>query len=317
MKKRLFAVLLAAAMTLGALTSAVSAASVKVFVDNRELSADQPPVIIDGRTLVPLRAIFEALGAEVDWDGDTKTVTSTKGSDTVKMTIGDDKFTKNGETRTLDVPAQIINSRTMVPVRAISEAYGCTVDWDNDTKTVSIYSAGGNNNKPANPDYSVYDTKINEYRNALAMSVEEFYSKYDGGADCSSINALIVDYCHGYSGKNIGYTLYDVDNNGVSELIFSDLNSVIDIYTLKDNKIVKLYKDCFFGDRTGLYILPDGKLFTVASVGSSAECEIGVIGNDGGSVVNNEKYYYNYAEGRLAEYPEKQEQGYTLISSED
>jgi hypothetical protein len=100
--------------------------------------ADVKPQIISGRTMVPLRAIFEALGASVEWDDATKTVKSTKGDISISLTIGANELKKNGESKALDVPAQIIDSRTMVPVRAISEAYECEVNWDDATKTVLI-----------------------------------------------------------------------------------------------------------------------------------------------------------------------------------
>lgn len=112
--------------------------NISVFLNGNEIIFDQPPVIQNGRTLVPLRAIFEALGATVDWDGNTRTVTATKGDTIVKITIGDNKLYKNGKVIELDVPAQIINDRTLVPVRAVSEAFDCKVDWDGETKTVII-----------------------------------------------------------------------------------------------------------------------------------------------------------------------------------
>ena len=111
---------------------------IKVMLNSNKILFDQPPVIIDGRTLVPLRAIFEALGATVEWDDATKTVIAQKDNTKIQITIGDNKLYKNGSPIELDVPAQIVNSRTLVPVRAISEAFGCNVDWNGETKTVSV-----------------------------------------------------------------------------------------------------------------------------------------------------------------------------------
>ena len=109
------------------------------IVTNGEAKAlDVPAQIIDSRTMVPLRAIFEALGASVEWDDATKTVTSVKGDTTVKLTIGNAAITVNGAEKALDVPAQIVESRTLVPVRAIAESFGCDVAWDDATKTVTI-----------------------------------------------------------------------------------------------------------------------------------------------------------------------------------
>lgn len=112
---------------------------IKVTVDGRELGfTDQKPVIIDGRTLVPLRAIFTALGADVNWEQSTSTAVANKGADTIKISIGSNKLYKNNAEKVLDVPAQLINDRTMVPVRAIAEAFGSKVDWNNETRTVII-----------------------------------------------------------------------------------------------------------------------------------------------------------------------------------
>ena len=111
---------------------------ITVKVNNVAVKFDQTPIIENGRTLVPLRAIFEALGAEVGWDGATQTVTASKADIQISLQIGSNKMHVNDDIKTLDVPAQLINSRTLVPVRAISEAFGCKVDWDGTTRTVII-----------------------------------------------------------------------------------------------------------------------------------------------------------------------------------
>ncbi len=110
----------------------------KITTNGTAKELDVPAQLIDNRTMVPLRAIFEALGASVEWDGDTKTVTSVKGDTTVKLTVGENKLTVNGTEKALDVPGQIVENRTLVPVRAISEAFGCEVGWDAETRTVTI-----------------------------------------------------------------------------------------------------------------------------------------------------------------------------------
>ena len=101
-----------------------------VFYNGEKIKFDQIPVIENGRTLVPLRAIFEKIGANVEWNGDTQTVTATKDDITVSLTINNTTANKNGEALTLDVPAKIINGRTLVPVRFISDCFGVNVDWD-------------------------------------------------------------------------------------------------------------------------------------------------------------------------------------------
>ncbi len=103
-----------------------------------ETVLDVPAQTINGRTMVPLRAIFEALGATVEWDDVTQTVTSTKGDITIKLQINSNILNKNNEEITLDVPAQLIDGRTMVPARAVAEAFNCQVGWDDATQTVTI-----------------------------------------------------------------------------------------------------------------------------------------------------------------------------------
>lgn len=115
-----------------------SAGAVDLYVDNNLIETDTPPTIVDGRTLVPVRAIFEAIGATVEWDNNTRTATGYRDGVVVSIQIGSTTAYVNGEARTLDVPAQIINDRTMVPARFISEAMGCDVTWYQPTQTVGV-----------------------------------------------------------------------------------------------------------------------------------------------------------------------------------
>ena len=111
---------------------------VNVKINGKLINFDQDPVIHEGRTLVPLRAIFEELGAEVDWDGETQTVTAYKDGITVSMRIGTTNMAVDDKVLVLDVAAMLINGRTLVPARAVSEAFKCKVDWDAQTRTVII-----------------------------------------------------------------------------------------------------------------------------------------------------------------------------------
>lgn len=113
---------------------------IKVVLDGKTLSFDVSPQIINDRTMVPLRAIFEALGASVDWNSKTKTVTSQKGSTKIELTINSNIMYVNNSRVTIDAPACIIDDRTLVPLRAISEAYSTEVNWDGNNKTVEMYS---------------------------------------------------------------------------------------------------------------------------------------------------------------------------------
>lgn len=111
---------------------------IRVTVNGNYIDFDTQPVIQNGRTLVPVRKIFEALGAEVEWDEPTQTVKATKGETTVILQINNEKMYVNGAEKILDVPAQLMESRTLVPARAVGEAFGCNVSWDDPTQTVII-----------------------------------------------------------------------------------------------------------------------------------------------------------------------------------
>lgn len=116
----------------------VMANDIIVKIDGQQIAFDVPPRLINDRTMVPLRAIFEALGASVNWNNDTETVTSTKDQTTIQLTINSPTMYVNGSAVTLDSPACLVDDRTLVPVRAISEAFGTTVNWIENENTVVI-----------------------------------------------------------------------------------------------------------------------------------------------------------------------------------
>lgn len=142
MKKKTL-LLFAAAMALGMQTGVYAADdnSVSVVVNGESVTFDQSPVIENGRTLVPFRGVLEKMGATVEWDGVSQKVTCTLDDKKVSLVIGSDKMTTADGELTLDAPAKIINARTMVPIRAISEGLGAQVDWDGNSRVVTVTSA--------------------------------------------------------------------------------------------------------------------------------------------------------------------------------
>ena len=118
---------------------ALQANEISVTIDGVTVDFDgQPPIIVDGRTLVPVRGVFEALGFEVEWQQETQTATLMSDEYIVIISIGNDIFTTNGEEMPLDVPAQIIEDRTLLPIRAVLESVGHYVGWNNATRTVIV-----------------------------------------------------------------------------------------------------------------------------------------------------------------------------------
>ena len=141
--KRIFSLVLVLVMAfsfLGVVTASAEDVVITVIVDGVAVNFDVPPQIINDRTMVPVRAIFEALGASVEWNNETRTVTATKGETVVALVIDSNVIKVNDTEKTIDVPAMIVNERTLVPVRAISEAFECTVELNQETYTVTITS---------------------------------------------------------------------------------------------------------------------------------------------------------------------------------
>ncbi|MCL1885126.1 MAG: stalk domain-containing protein [Defluviitaleaceae bacterium] len=99
---------------------------------------DQEPVVVDGRTLVPVRGVFEQLGFYVDWDNYARAAILSRTDFEVIITIDSDIFTTNGASHNLEVPAQSIGGRTMLPIRAVLESVGYDVGWDNETRAVLV-----------------------------------------------------------------------------------------------------------------------------------------------------------------------------------
>ena len=108
---------------------------ISVYVNGIKTEFDEPPASENDRTLVPMRGIFEALGAEVYWDEKSETASAFLNEDTMSITIDNNIMLKNNDEIILDVPARMYGDRTLVPVRAISEAFGSYVGWDENTQT--------------------------------------------------------------------------------------------------------------------------------------------------------------------------------------
>lgn len=135
--------------------TASSTPPIRVYVNGTLLTFDVNPVIENGRTLVPMSAIFKAMGASVSWNGTNQTVTATKGTSTVSLTIGATNALIDGRVKMLDVPAKIVGGRTLVPLGFVGSAYGGRVAWDPDRRQVEVFC-------PPNPSDSLYAIVIDE-----------------------------------------------------------------------------------------------------------------------------------------------------------
>ena len=187
----------------------MAAGDINVLLDGTAIEFDVPPQIIDDYTMVPMRAIFEALGYNVKWDPEKQNITATMGSLIIIMTI-DNKYmfvgdmaeystAVNQDNYTLqhmiqtDKAPQIVDGRTLVPIRVISEASGYNVSWDSSSKSVSIES---NKSK-------LVTQKIENYAGTLVPQYESITGAYCLGTDITK------------SGRK--YYRYKYDNNDINQ----------------------------------------------------------------------------------------------------
>ncbi|MCL1845206.1 MAG: copper amine oxidase N-terminal domain-containing protein [Defluviitaleaceae bacterium] len=150
-KKRIFTLFLAVALAIVAISIvAMADDEIRVTVAGQvvDFPGGQGAVLVDGRTLVPVRGVFEMLGFEVDWDAETRTTILISAEHEVHITIDSDVFIANGASYTLDVPAQLIGGRTMVPIRLPLESVGYYLDWDGTARTVLIASESAASTQP-------------------------------------------------------------------------------------------------------------------------------------------------------------------------
>ena len=136
--KKILCLILGLVMSAGIFVTVSAQEEIKIFLNGKEIVTDVPPQLINDRTMVPVRFIFEALGASVTWDEATSTAKGYRMGIEISMTIDENVFYRNGKALALDSPAVVVNDRTLVPVRAIAESFNCKVAWEEDTNSVII-----------------------------------------------------------------------------------------------------------------------------------------------------------------------------------
>ncbi len=231
--------------------------NITVTVNGNKLNFDQQPIIKDGRTLVPLRAIFEALGAEVLWIEDEQAIAAQSGDTTIVMQIGKNQFGKmtssdNGVMYDLDVPPEIINGRTLVPARAVAEALDCSVNWDGNTQTVTISSekwidgANSPTNAYIHNGVVYYSFIYQPYIYAYDGTTTKTYAA--GGAPLG----IVVNGNKIYYINKDNQTVCAINMaNGERETVFARLSSVSDFSVCGDKMVIM----GFDGDTQNAYRL--------------------------------------------------------------
>lgn len=112
--------------------------NIQLRIEGRSVNAEVPPLISNGRTLVPVRVIAEGLGAKIDWNQQERKAKITKDNREVILQLSSKKAYINGKAQTLEATPELINNRMLLPLRFVGEALGATVGWDNDSRTVIV-----------------------------------------------------------------------------------------------------------------------------------------------------------------------------------
>ncbi len=197
--------------------SAFADSNIKLYVNNNEIFCDTPPIIISGRTLVPVRAVFSGFDAEVNWDDSIKRVTVQKDDVNISLDIGSKIAVVNSNEKTLDVEPIIINDRCMIPIRFVSETLGYDVKWNDNERSVYI-------NEPESELLSVNKIKIIENSNNNIVSIV-----FDESIAKSSVMTLgdpyriVIDYTDAF--LSIGDGSKQVSSGYVNEVRWARHNN--------------------------------------------------------------------------------------------
>jgi len=222
------------------------------------------PIILDNRTLVPVREVFENLGGEVNWDSKERKVTITLFQKEISLVINSEEALVDNKTIKLDVPAKIINNKTMVPVRFISEHGGLEVDWDSATHTVNIKYPKAkiksvevqkiNNiecivvtsNSPISTYkyYSIPKEENGTYR--LILDIDNSIFDFDTN-DIEPKSEEISKIRFGYQGDDINRVVIDLKNEEYSYIVVKSKDATKLYYALSED--FKLLEDIESGDK--------------------------------------------------------------------
>ncbi|MFX4260924.1 stalk domain-containing protein [Pelotomaculum propionicicum] len=248
--------LLSIVLTIG--FSQIASATPTVLLDGKPVQFSSPPVIENGSVLVPLRAIFEAVGAVVWWNDATQSVTAEKGSTRIKLIVGGPSYI-NGQEVKLNTPAKVIGGHTMVPLRFISESLECRVDWDGARETVTIYSdMPGTAVQPSPGIYNDYQ-KAQGYLTILGFNTGSRDSEsIDGQVVLTSSSLILFQFKMGL--KITG--LFDADTRSALEQCCINGRTYSEIMKLEGKQLDPLSNNPALNgrlDRSKMAVIPSDK----------------------------------------------------------
>jgi len=217
-----FALILSMTMSLASLAAPAMAAEaeIQVYVEGARLVLDVPPIIIDGRTLVPMRAIFETLGYKVDWNENIKQVTATRPDSSIILQIGNKQATLNGKTIELDVAALIQNGRTLVPLRFVGESSGKVVEWDAARRCVYVGTPPSPLPPIPAPTYKYPTFPKAWWDNSIYQEILDYAATKDGLVTHIEVTSSSVKIYVAEKWPRMNYEVFTFTNSGASSTLY-------------------------------------------------------------------------------------------------
>ncbi len=214
--KKITALVLALAM-IGPI-NAMADDDIEIVLNGTEMTFEQTPFIDDGTTLVPMRAIFEALDSTVEWDGETRSITSVKGDITITMQIDSFEMSVNDTKLTLEKAPIIVDDFTFVPLRAVAESFNAEVNWDGEKRLITIDTPPEATEAPTTePTEAPTEAPAEEPTPTPFPTTDEEFAKMYEGTEYEfvrNISELTTDFAKGASGFDEKYYYgWGTDNN--------------------------------------------------------------------------------------------------------
>ena len=209
MKKHIFVLLIITVIFPFIMGNAIEVGSseISVILDGTPLQFDVAPIIVSGRTLVPIRKIFETMDYDIEWDEQNQQIVATKCDLSIQIVIGNPVAVLSNRDFAveLDVPAQVIDGRTMIPLRFVSECLGYDVLWHEETQTALIYSRIPPYENSENLSYKEISASDSWIYWSVLKGIPGVIRSREDGSDCEwvlkgiSSNDLIAsdDYLYG------------------------------------------------------------------------------------------------------------------------
>ena len=200
---------------------AFAAGPIKIVIDGKEVASEVAPVAVSGTTLVPLRIITESLGADVKWNSATREVTVSMAAYEVMFKQGSSSFTVNGATKSLDVPCQNVDGKTMIPLRALAESIGAVVNYANNTVTINYFTTMTGSIKVSG------STTVQPIMEAAARNLQSL-----------ATGSLTITVAGGGSGAGLNDTKNGANNIGMSSSsVSAEDRQILNVYEIARDAI--------------------------------------------------------------------------------